>query len=162
MKLKGSFNAKGGKRKGSMKEVVTLEKFNELLLKSGFEETCKAYKAEDAAWSDYHLTTDTLDEFCKLVTRVYKTGDGLYVFCGHLADNVNIYKHFPYLCYRLKLYYSVIDGLNAYASSDEQLLLVTYCESDVSFIPYTDEEKYLSDKQKLIEKMNHLIYGGNK
>ena len=133
------------------KQIVTLDVFNEELLKRGFKETCLNYRVEGSSWKDYLLSEDTLRELCAHVTRVVKANDGTYIFCGHLSDNSNIYKHFPYICYRLKLYYSIIDGLNAFACSDEQQLLVTYCESDISFIPYADNEKYLSDKQKLME-----------
>ena len=43
-----------------------------------------------------------------------------------------------------------IDGYSAYAYSDEQMAVLTYCEGDITLTPYSDREKYEAEKESTI------------
>ena len=45
---------------------------------------------------------------------------------------------------------TVVDSYSAYAFSDEQMAVFTYCEGDINFTPFADMESYL--KENLIHK----------
>ena len=44
-----------------------------------------------------------------------------------------------------------IDGYSAYAFSDEQMAVFTYCEGDINLTPFTDKEKYEKEKADTIK-----------
>ena len=43
-----------------------------------------------------------------------------------------------------------IDGYSAYAYSDEQMAVFTYCEGDITLTPFADKEKYEKEKADTI------------
>ena len=47
-----------------------------------------------------------------------------------------------------------LNGLSEYAFSDKQLSLFTYCEGDITFSPYKDEELYKKRKMEMINFYN--------
>ena len=71
--------------------------------------------------------------------------NGNYMLQGHWWSD---------LCYQFalqcgfKLYQ--IDGYSAYAFSDEQMAVFTYCEGDIYLTPFTDREKYEKEKADTI------------
>lgn len=46
---------------------------------------------------------------------------------------------------------TVVDSYSAYAFSDEQMAVFTYCEGDINFTPFTDMESYLKEKKETID-----------
>lgn len=51
---------------------------------------------------------------------------------------------------------TVVDSYSAYAFSDEQMAVFTYCEGDINFTPFADMESYLKEKKETIK-----FYKGN-
>ena len=44
-----------------------------------------------------------------------------------------------------------VDGYSAYAFSDEQMAVFTYCEGDINLTPFTDRAKYEKEKADTIK-----------
>ena len=51
---------------------------------------------------------------------------------------------------------TVVDSYSAYAFSDEQMAVFTYCEGDINFTPFANMENYLKEKKETIK-----FYKGN-
>lgn len=72
-----------------------------------------------------------------------------YMLTGHWFDNLS-YQFAERCNFTLEMmsYYS------AYAFSDEQLALFTYCEGDITFSPYKDKNLYKKRKKEMIRFYN--------
>lgn len=70
---------------------------------------------------------------------------GEYMICGHWPGN--FMHQFATKC---GFDLTQIDGYSAYAFSDEQMAVITYCEGDVYFSPYKDKNLYEKRKQETI------------
>ncbi len=72
--------------------------------------------------------------------------NGNYMLSGHWWND---------LCYQFakKCEFDLvqIDGYSAYAYSDEQMAVFTYCEGDITLTPFTDREKYEKEKMDIIK-----------
>lgn len=71
--------------------------------------------------------------------------NGEYMLSGHWLSD---------LCYafadKCDFVLHQIDGYSAYAYSDEQMAVFTYCEGDITLTPYSDREKYEAEKESTI------------
>ena len=72
--------------------------------------------------------------------------NGEYMLSGHWLSD---------LCYafasKCDFELHQIDGYSAYAFSDEQMAVFTYCEGDINLTPFTDREKYEKEKTDTIK-----------
>lgn len=72
-----------------------------------------------------------------------------YMLTGHWLENLS-YQFAAKCGFTLE----ILNGLSEYAFSDEQLSLFTYCEGDITFSPYKDEELYKKRKMEMINFYN--------
>lgn len=72
-----------------------------------------------------------------------------YMLTGHWLENLSY--QFAAAC---DFTLETLNGLSEYAFSDEQLSLFTYCEGDITFSPYKDEELYKKRKMEMINFYN--------
>lgn len=79
-------------------------------------------------------------------TRETEDKHGDYMLCGHWIENWTY--QFVDKC---KLHVHYVDGYSAYAYSDDQLALFTFCEGDVYFNPYKDKKTYVKRKKEMID-----------
>lgn len=72
--------------------------------------------------------------------------NGDYMLSGHWMSD---------LCYafaeKCKFDLVHVDGYSAYAFSDEQMAVFTYCEGDINLTPFADREKYEKEKADTIK-----------
>lgn len=68
--------------------------------------------------------------------------DGDYMLKGHWLSDLSYV--FARKC-SLTLHH--VNAYNAFAYSDEQMCVFTYCEGDITLTPYQDREKYEEEKK---------------
>lgn len=96
--------------------------------------------------SNYHLSENT----CRIVNLNFieetTNRNGEYMLRGLWASD---------LCYQFakkcKFTLVQVDGYSAYAYSDEQMAIFTYCERDITLTPYTNKEDYEKAKENIIK-----------
>ena len=96
-------------------------------------------------FSAYHLneTTQRIANINFSEETTNREGD--YMLSGHWLDD---------LCYafaaKCDFVLHQIDGYSAYAYSDEQMAVFTYCEGDITLCPYSNKEDYEAEKERTI------------
>ena len=72
--------------------------------------------------------------------------NGNYMLTGHWLSD---------LCYQFaskcNFHLHQANGYSAYAFSDEQMAVFTYCEGDIYLTPFTDRDKYEAEKERTIK-----------
>ena len=131
-----------------MKYVPRNEYF-ELIGKLGVKKVESEYEIADLDLSAYSLNEDT--KRIANVNFMEETEDrnGNYMLSGHWMSD---------LCYQFaekcKFDLTHVDGYSAYAYSDEQMAVFTYCEGDITLTPYTNRESYEREKERTIKFYN--------
>ena len=103
------------------------------------------YKIKPLDLSLYRLNDNTQRIADKNFMEETTDINGNYLLSGHWLSN---------LCYQFaeicKFDLVQIDELSAYAYSDEQMAIFTYCEGDITLTPFVDFEKYKAEKKRTI------------
>lgn len=94
----------------------------------------------------YHLseTTQRIANANFMEETENRYGD--YMLSGHWLSDLSW--QFAQKC---DFEYHQPNAYNAFAFSDEQMAVFTYCEGDICLTPYTDKESYEKEKQETIE-----------
>lgn len=96
--------------------------------------------------SEYPLNEYTARIADKNFTEETTNRNGDYMLSGHWMSD---------LCYafaeKCKFDLVHVDGYSAYAFSDEQMAVFTYCEGDINLTPFTDRDKYEKEKADTIK-----------
>lgn len=114
--------------------------------KSEIEKVQDSYDISPVDFSEYSLseTTERIVDINFTKEATDKHGD--YMICGHFPSTFMCHQ----FCTKCGFDLTQIDGYSAYAFSDEQMAIFTYCEGDVYFSPYKDKERYEKRKQETI------------
>lgn len=103
------------------------------------------YEILDLDLSVYHLNEDTVRIANVNFTEETTDRNGNYMLSGHWYSD---------LCYafaeKCKFDLVQVDGYSSYAYSDEQMAVFTYCEGDITLIPFIDKSEYEKEKAETI------------
>lgn len=96
--------------------------------------------------SVYYLNEDTVRIANANFSEETTNRNGDYMLSGHWSSN---------LCYQFaskcKFDLVQINGYAAYAYSDEQMAVFTYCEGDITLTPFMDKAEYEKEKAEMIK-----------
>lgn len=96
--------------------------------------------------SAYHLNEDTVRIANVNFSEETTDRNGNYMLRGHWLGD---------LCYQFankcKFDLVQINGYVAYAYSDEQMAVFTYCEGDITLTPFMDKAEYEKEKAETIK-----------
>jgi len=109
------------------------------------------YDILDLDLSKYHLREITQKVVNNNFMEETVNRNGDYMLSGHWWANLS-YSFADKCGFDL----TVVDSYSAYAFSDEQMAVFTYCEGDINFTPFADMESYLKEKKETIK-----FYKGN-
>lgn len=109
------------------------------------------YDILDLDLSKYHLREITQKVVNNNFMEETVNRNGDYMLSGHWRANLS-YSFADKCGFDL----TVVDSYSAYAFSDEQMAVFTYCEGDINFTPFADMESYLKEKKETIK-----FYKGN-
>lgn len=109
------------------------------------------YDILDLDLSKYHLREITQKVVNNNFMEETVNRNGDYMLSGHWWANLS-YSFADKCGFDL----TVVDSYSAYAFSDEQMAVFTYCEGDINFTPFADMESYLREKKETIK-----FYKGN-
>lgn len=109
------------------------------------------YDILDLDLSKYHLREITQKVVNNNFMEETVNRNGDYMLSGHWRANLS-YSFADKCGFDL----TVVDSYSAYAFSDEQMAVFTYCEGDINFTPFADMESYLREKKETIK-----FYKGN-
>lgn len=104
------------------------------------------YDILDLDLSKYHLREITQKVVNNNFMEETVNRNGDYMLSGHWW--VNLSYSFADKC---GFDLTVVDSYSAYAFSDEQMAVFTYCEGDINFTPFADMESYLKEKKETIK-----------
>lgn len=104
------------------------------------------YEILDLDLSAYHLSEDTVRIANVNFVEETKDANGNYMLRGHWLRN--LCQQFADKC---KFDLVQVDGYSSYAYSDEQMAVFTYCEGDITLIPFTDKAEYEKEKAETIK-----------
>lgn len=104
------------------------------------------YDILDLDLSKYHLREITQKVVNNNFMEETVNRNGDYMLCGHWWANLS-YSFADKCGFDL----TVVDSYSAYAFSDEQMAVFTYCEGDINFTPFADMESYLKEKKETIK-----------
>ena len=106
----------------------------------------KEYEIADLDLSAYKLSETTARIANANFMEETENRNGEYMLRGHWMSD---------LCYQFaekcKFDLTYVDGYSAYAYSDEQMAVFTYCEGDITLTPYTNREAYEREKERTIK-----------
>ena len=104
------------------------------------------YEIADLDLSAYKLSETTARIANVNFMEETENRNGEYMLSGHWMSD---------LCYQFaekcKFDLTHVDGYSAYAYSDEQMAVFTYCEGDITLTPYTNRESYEREKERTIK-----------
>ncbi len=104
------------------------------------------YEILDLDLSAYHLNEDAVRIANVNFTEETTNRNGNYMLSGHWYSD---------LCYafanKCKFDLVQVDGYSSYAYSDEQMAVFTYCEGDITLVPFTDKAEYEKEKAETIK-----------
>ena len=133
------------------KEKINRNDYFKMLLEHGRRDTEARYDILDLDLSKYHLRDITRKVVNNNFMEETVNRNGDYMLSGHWWANLS-YSFADKCGFDL----TVVDSYSAYAFSDEQMALFTYCEGDINFTPFADMESYLKEKKETIK-----FYKGN-
>ena len=106
----------------------------------------KEYEIADLDLSAYKLSETTARIANVNFMEETENRNGEYMLSGHWMSD---------LCYQFaekcKFDLTHVDRYSAYAYSDEQMAVFTYCEGDITLTPYTNRESYEREKERTIK-----------
>jgi hypothetical protein len=133
------------------KEKINRNDYFKMLLEHGRRDTEARYDILDLDLSKYHLRDITRKVVNNNFMEETVNRNGDYMLSGHWWANLS-YSFADKCGFDL----TVVDSYSAYAFSDEQMAVFTYCEGDINFTPFADMESYLKEKKETIK-----FYKGN-
>mgnify|MGYP006872076272 FL=1 len=133
------------------KEKINRNDYFKMLLEHGRRDTEARYDILDLDLSKYHLRDITRKVVNNYFMEETVNRNGDYMLSGHWWANLS-YSFADKCGFDL----TVVDSYSAYAFSDEQMAVFTYCEGDINFTPFADMESYLKEKKETIK-----FYKGN-
>ena len=133
------------------KEKINRNDYFKMLLEHGRRDTEARYDILDLDLSKYHLRDITRKVVNNNFMEETVNRNGDYMLSGHWWANLS-YSFADKCGFDL----TVVDSYSAYAFSDEQMAVFTYCEGDINFTPFGDMESYLKEKKETIK-----FYKGN-
>jgi hypothetical protein len=128
------------------KEKINRNDYFKMLLEHGRRDTEARYDILDLDLSKYHLRDITRKVVNNNFMEETVNRNGDYMLSGHWWTNLS-YSFADKCGFDL----TVVDSYSAYAFSDEQMAVFTYCEGDINFTPFTDMESYLKEKKETID-----------
>lgn len=128
------------------KEKINRNDYFKMLLEHGRRDTEARYDILDLDLSKYHLRDITRKVVNNNFMEETVNRNGDYMLSGHWLANLS-YSFADKCGFDL----TVVDSYSAYAFSDEQMAVFTYCEGDINFTPFTDMESYLKEKKETID-----------
>lgn len=128
------------------KEKINRNDYFKMLLEHGRRNTEARYDILDLDLSKYHLRDITRKVVNNNFMEETVNRNGDYMLSGHWWANLS-YSFADKCGFDL----TVVDSYSAYAFSDEQMAVFTYCEGDINFTPFTDMESYLKEKKETID-----------
>lgn len=128
------------------KEKINRNDYFKMLLEHGRRDTEARYDILDLDLSKYHLRDITRKVVNNNFMEETVNRNGDYMLSGHWWTNLS-YSFADKCGFDL----TVVDSYSAYAFSDEQMAVFTYCEGDINFTPFTDIESYLKEKKETID-----------
>jgi hypothetical protein len=128
------------------KEKINRNDYFKMLLEHGRRDTEARYDILDLDLSKYHLRDITRKVVNNNFMEETVNRNGNYMLSGHWWTNLS-YSFADKCGFDL----TVVDSYSAYAFSDEQMAVFTYCEGDINFTPFTDMESYLKEKKETID-----------
>lgn len=128
------------------KEKINRNDYFKMLLEHGRRDTEARYDILDLDLSKYHLRDITRKVVNNNFMEETVNRNGDYMLSGHWWANLS-YSFADKCGFDL----TVVDSYSAYAFSDEQMAVFTYCEGDINFTPFTDMESYLKEKKETID-----------
>ncbi len=131
------------------KEKINRNDYFKMLLEHGRRDTEARYDILDLDLSKYHLRDITRKVVNNNFMEETVNRNGDYMLSGHWWTNLS-YSFADKCGFDL----NVVDSYSAYAFSDEQMAVFTYCEGDINFTPFADMESYLKEKKETIDFYN--------
>lgn len=128
------------------KEKINRNDYFKMLLEHGRRDTEARYDILDLDLSKYHLRDITRKVVNNNFMEETVNRNGDYMLSGHWWTNLS-YSFADKCGFDL----TVVDSYSAYAFSDEQMAVFTYCEGDINFTPFADMESYLKEKKETIK-----------
>lgn len=128
------------------KEKINRNDYFKMLLEHDRRDTEARYDILDLDLSKYHLRDITRKVVNNNFMEETVNRNGDYMLSGHWWANLS-YSFADKCGFDL----TVVDSYSAYAFSDEQMAVFTYCEGDINFTPFTDMESYLKEKKETID-----------
>lgn len=128
------------------KEKINRNDYFKMLLEHGRRDTEARYDILDLDLSKYHLRDITRKVVNNNFMEETVNRNGDYMLSGHWWANLS-YSFADKCGFDL----TVVDSYSAYAFSDEQMAVFTYCEGDINFTPFADMESYLKEKKETIK-----------
>lgn len=129
-----------------MKQKITRNDYYQMIRETGRIPKDDEYEIIPLDLSTYHLNEDAVRIANVNFTEETTDRNGHYMLRGHWLSD---------LCYQFaskcKFDLVQIDGYVAYAYSDEQMAVFTYCEGDITLIPFTDKAQYEKEKIETIK-----------
>lgn len=128
------------------KKKINRNDYFKMLLEHDRRDTIAGYDILDLDLSKYHLRDITRKVVNNNFMEETVNRNGDYMLSGHWLANLS-YSFADKCGFDL----TVVDSYSAYAFSDEQMAVFTYCEGDINFTPFTDMESYLKEKKETID-----------
>ena len=125
---------------------ISRNDYYKMIRETGIVPKDDEYEIKDLDLSAYHLTETTKRIANVNFMEEATNRNGEYMLYGHWLSN---------LCYQFaekcKFNLVCIDGYSSYAYSDDQMVVFTYCEGDITLTPYTDRSSYEKEKNRIIK-----------
>lgn len=128
---------------------ISRNEFFKKTFEMGYIAVNKKYDIAPLDLSKYPLTEKTKRIVDSNFMEESEDYNGEYMLKSHWPSNLS-YSFAKECEFCLKL----IDYYSAYAFSDDQLAIFTYCEGDVTLTLFTDKEKYKKEKDRTIAFYN--------
>lgn len=135
----------------NMAKKISRNDYYEMISKTGRIPKDDEYEILPLDFSEYHLNSDTQRIANINFSEETIDRNGNYMLRGHWLDD---------LCFafaaKCNFELCVISSYSAYAYSDEQMALFTYCEGDITLTPHKTREEYEADKEEMLQFYEEL------
>ena len=129
-----------------MAEKITRNEYYKMIRETGRIPKNDEYEILPLDLSAYSLSETTRRIADANFTEEDANRNGDYMLRGHWLSD---------LCYafatKCDFVLHQISAYSAYAYSDEQMAVFTYCEGDITLTPYSNREKYEEEKKSTFE-----------
>lgn len=129
-----------------MAQKISRNDYFKLIIETGRIPKDDEYEIIPLDLSAYPLNEDTVRIADNNFTEETTDRNGNYMLSGHWWSDLSY--AFAEKC---KFDLVHVDGYSAYAFSDEQMAVFTYCEGDINLTPFTDRDKYEAEKESTIK-----------